>query len=181
MSFFDYPVLTEEEAQKAKEFPLLPPGIYDFVVIEAKFKRSNNNNPMIELKLQIIHEGKQFNVFDNLIGTPNMTWKTIHFCRTTGLEKEYNDKQFDYPLCPRRRGTCAIGLVEARPKNDGTFNPDGTPAMYKAKNEVVDYLSPDKLMTQQSQSAGVFVPPEPKQPAAPAPEAEPFINDEIPF
>lgn len=175
---FDYDVQTEEEAQKAREFPTLPDGIYDFAVLEAKFKWSSSNNPMIELKLQIIHEGQPYNVFDNLIGTKNMGWKTKHFCETTGLEKEYLAKQFGVDFCAKRRGTCAIGFVAARPKNDGTRAPDGSPAMWKAKNEVVDYLSPDKLNAAMKENP--FAPAS-KEPAAPAPEAEPFHDDTIPF
>lgn len=171
---FNYDVMTEEEAQKAREFPLLPDGIYDFAVLESKFKYSGSGNPMIELKLQIIHEGEQYNVFDNLIGTKNMAWKTKHFCETTGLEKEYVDGKFDEHSCPKRRGTCAIGNVAARPKNDGTN------AMWKAKNEVQDYMSSSSL-TQQAAAAKAnpFTPPAAKLPPPPV-ESEPF-SDDIPF
>jgi hypothetical protein len=177
---FNYDVQTEEEAQKAREFQLLPDGVYDFAVTEAKFQWSQSGNPMIALKLRIIHEGEEYNVFDNLIGTKNMGWKTKHFCETTGLEKEYLAGQFSEHCCPQRRGTCSIGNVAARPKNDGTGG------MWKAKNEVTDYLSPDKISGAQaaatakaSASTNAFAPPAAKLP--PAPESEPFLNDDIPF
>ena len=92
---FDYDVMSEEEAQKAREFQLLPDGIYDFAVMESKFKYSGAGNPMIELKLRIVHDGDEYHVFDNLIGTKNMAWKTKHFCEAAGLEKEYLAKQFN--------------------------------------------------------------------------------------
>lgn len=172
---FDYDVMTEEEAQKAREFPLLPDGVYDFVTIESKLKYSQAGNAMIELKNRICHDGMEFNVFDNLIGTKNMAWKTKHYCETTGLEKEYAAKQFDEKLCVNRRGTCAIVNVAARPKNDGTS------AMWKAKNEVQDYLSSEALNKQQPK-ANPFAPPEPKAAAQPTPpESEPFFDDNIPF
>lgn len=173
MSDFDYDVLTEEEAQKAREFPLLPDGIYDFVTIDAKLKYSKNGNTMIELKNRICHDGQEFHVFDNLIAIKSMIWKTKHYCETTGLEKEYLAKQFGQPLCINRRGTCAIGTVEARPKNDGTG------AMWKAKNEVTDYLSSDAILKHSKENP--FAPPPPKAPAEPAPESEPFIDSDIPF
>ena len=85
MMGFTYPKMTEEEAQKAREFKLLPDGIYDFEVIQASAKTSHSGNPMIEMKIKIRHNGEDYNVFDNLIGTANMTWKTLHFCAATGL------------------------------------------------------------------------------------------------
>lgn len=176
---FDYDVMSEEEAQKAREFPLLPDGIYDFAVMEAKFKYSGSNNPMIELKLRIIHDGKEFHVFDNLIGIRTMAWKTKHFCDTTGLQKEYVAKKFDQYLAVNRRGTCEIVSVPARPKNNGKFNADGTPEMYKAKNEIKDYIS-EEVMAKQGE-ANPFAPPPTKTPAEAPPEAEPFIDSDIPF
>jgi len=99
---FNYEVLDEEQAQKAREFQLLPDGIYDFAVTESKLKYSKSGNAMIELKIRIIHEGQEYNVFDNLIATRNMVWKTKHFCETTGLQKEYLAGQFNESLCPQR-------------------------------------------------------------------------------
>jgi hypothetical protein len=172
---FEYDVMTEEEAQKAREFPTLPDGLYDFAVTEHKLTYSKNGNAMIALKLRIIHDGQEFNVFDNLIGTKNMAWKTKHFCDTTGLEKEYIAKQFNERLCANKRGTCAIGFVGATPKNDGSGQ------MWKAKNEVVDYISADKLGAAQARvDANPFAPAASKLPPAP-PEAEPFFNDDVPF
>ena len=176
MSFSYEPIATEEEVQKAREFPLLPDGVYDFAVMESKFKWSSSGNPMIELKLRIVHEGEEFNVFDNLIGTKNMAWKTKHFCDTTGLSKEYLAGTFTEHLCPQRRGTCSIANVAARPKNDGTS------AMWKAKNEVSDYLSADKIAgatAKAANSANPFAAPATKLPTPP--ESEPFLNDDIPF
>lgn len=167
---FSYDVLSEEEVQKAREFPLLPDGIYDFVVIEAKFKYSQSGNPMIALKIRIIHEGQEFNVFDYLIATKMMAWKTKHFCDSTGLQKEYAEGHFNERLAAGRRGTCAIKSVPARPKNDGTGG------MYNAKNEVEDYLSSEAL--NKASAANPFAPP-PAKPAAP--ESEPFVDNDIPF
>jgi hypothetical protein len=53
---FTYDVLaSEDEVQKAREFPLLDPGIYNFAVIESKFKYSQAGNPMIQLTLRVLH------------------------------------------------------------------------------------------------------------------------------
>ncbi len=176
---FQYDVMSEEQAQKAREFPLLPDGIYDFAVIESKFKFSQNGNPMIELKLRIIHEGQEFNVFDNLIATKMMTWKTKHFCETTGLEKEYLAGKFNEHLCGGKRGTCAISSVGARPKNNGKLNPDGTPETWKAKNEIQDYLSSAALLKVSTENP--FAPPPAKAQSLPPIDSEPFTDDQIPF
>lgn len=180
---FDYEVLDEAQAQKAREFPLLPDGIYDFVVTESKFKYSSQNNPMIELKIRIVHDGVDFNVFDNLIGTKNMIWKTLHFCETTGLEREYQAKEFNEKIAKGRRGTCSIKNVPARPK------PNNPTEFYKAKNEVEDYLSADKLNSV-TVGATIFNGPAtidaagygvPASTVPPMPGSEPFHDDDIAF
>jgi len=155
---FTYSRMTEEEAIKAREFPLLEKGVYNFTVMESKFKRSQAGNPMIELKLRITHDGKEFNVFDNLISMPSMEWKTIHFCRVTGLEIEYDNQQFNERLAAGKRGKCMISRIEAKPKNDGSGE------FYKAKNVVDDYVSTDTIAPSKTEGQG----------------AE-FFNDSIPF
>lgn len=169
---FNYDVLDENEAQKAREFPLLPDGIYDFAVVENKFQYSQSGNPMIGLKLRIIHEGKEFNVFDNLIGIKSMIWKTKHFCETTGLEAEYLAGSFNEHLAANKRGACKIITKPQRPKNDGSGE------FYKPKNEVEDYLSGDALVPQQN--ANPFAPPPAKE-SAKAPEVDDFGDKDIPF
>ncbi len=169
---FNYDVLDENEAQRAREFPLLPDGIYDFAVLENKFQYSQSGNPMIGLKLRIIHEGKEFNVFDNLIGIKSMIWKTKHFCDTTGLEQEYLDGKFNETLAANKRGTCKIITKPQRPKNDGSGE------FYKAKNEVEDYLKQSDLIPQNT--ANPFA-PAPVKETAKKDEGVPFEDSEIPF
>jgi len=169
---FNYNPVSEEQALKDKEFALLPDGIYDFIVTEAKFKYSQNNNPMIEMKLRIMHDGEEFNVFDNLIATKMMMWKLIHFCDSVGLKKEYEAGQFSERLCGNKRGTCSIKSVPARPKNNGTSE------MWKAKNEVEDYLTPETIA--KASAANPFTPPKSKSATAVA-ASEPFFSDDIPF
>lgn len=174
MSFVYTPIASEEEAQKAREFPLLPDGIYDFIVTENKLTHSKNGNPMIQLKLKISHDGQEFNVFDNLIAVNNMMWKTKHFCETVGLEKEYLAAKFNERMCAGKRGTCAIKTLPARPKNDGTGG------FYKAKNEVEDYLTADKINSfVPKTSNNAFAAPNNSVP--PPPVEEDFLNEEIPF
>jgi hypothetical protein len=152
---FTYPKLTEEEAEKARQFELLPDGIYDFEVVEAKPKMSKAGNSMLEMKIKIRHDGKEHNVFDNLIGTENMTWKTIHFCRTTGLVAQYEADALDERVVLHKRGMCEICSKPERPKNDGSGE------VWKAKNEVVDYLTEEMIKQAEEKNAGTgFLAPE---------------------
>lgn len=174
MSNFNYePIATEEEAQKAREFPMLPEGIYDFAVMESKFGYSGAGNPKIDLKLRIIHEGKEFNVYDTLVGTKNMIWKTKHFCESSGLEADYLAGTFDEHKPLNRRGTCCIIVSQARPKNDGSGG------MYKARNEVQDYVNPTAAVA----NPNPFAPAATAAPVAPParPEEAPFVDSDIPF
>ena len=77
---FTYEPITAEQVEKERQYPLLDPGIYNFQVIESTFKTSSTGNPMIVLKLMIWDKnGKEFIVFDYLVGTNGMAWKTRHF------------------------------------------------------------------------------------------------------
>ena len=175
---FDYEVFaTEEEAMKAKEFPLLDDGVYRFRVIESKPRQSSSGNSMIALKICIEHEGQEYNVFDNLIGVKSMAWKVKHFAEATGLEREYAIRAFNCESPMDREGYCLIGNEPAKPKNDGSKNHDGSPAMYKAKNIVEDYI-PAKA----NNTANPFAPAEPlkKAPIPVSPPAEEFDTD-LPF
>jgi hypothetical protein len=166
---FTYDVLaSEDEVQKAREFPLLDPGIYNFAVIESKFKYSQAGNPMIQLTLRVLHDGQEFNIYDNLIGTKNMAWKTKHFCDVTGLSEQYLSGQFNESMCANKRGTALVGYVGATPKNDGSGG------SYKPKNTIEDYTAVTE------QAANPFAPTAAKQPKE-APKGEHFEDDAVPF
>jgi hypothetical protein len=128
---FSYPPLNEQEAADKKGFPRLPDGWYDFHVTESKPKTSTNGNPMINIILNIIHQGEEYKVWDSLIGTENMAWKTLHFCETTGLEEEYKTQKFNEKYCAGKRGKAYITTQPERP------NPQG--GVFKARNIVEDY------------------------------------------
>lgn len=144
---FSYKAVTEEEAQKSKEFPLLPDGIYDFIVIESKFKTSRAGNPMIELKLRVTHDGLEHTVFDNLIPTDRMIWKVRHFCAATGNLEKFEKETFNENDAMGSRGMMLVGNVGERPKDDGSGG------VWKAKNVVDDYLT-EEMIKQAEAKAG---------------------------
>lgn len=170
---FEYPIFTDEaEAINASGFPTLPDGVYDFAVLESKFGYSQAGNPKIDLKIQIIHDGEQFNVFDSLLPTKRMAYRLKHFAEATGCEKEYLGGQFNEHTPKNRRGKCVIRMRAAQPKNDGSGE------MWPAKNVVHDYVGTTMRETMEG-SSNPFVPPEEKKEVKA--EAEPFLNEDVPF
>jgi hypothetical protein len=99
----------------------LPEGIYDFMVVDATNKQSQNGNEMIELQLVVKgSDGQEHRVYDRLVFTPGSTWKIDHFRTASGetLVKgqsvEFNDTD-----CLDRSGKCAliIDTYEGRERN----------------------------------------------------------------
>lgn len=173
---FEYELFTsEEEAMKASAFPMLPDGIYDFAVLESKFGYSQAGNPKIDLKVQIIHEGEAFNVFDSLVGTKRMAYRVKHFAETTGCEKEYLAKQFNEHTPKNRRGKCVIRQRAAQPKSDGSGG------MWPAKNVVEDYVGTNMRLMLEGASIPFAPAPEPKQKKEASPIDEFDSSSDIPF
>lgn len=131
---FRYNPITAEQAEESRSYPLLKAGEYKFVVSKAEFKTSKALNPMIELTLLIHVDGQEYKVFDYLIASETMEWKTRHFCDACGLLDFYQQGQFNEKTAHRKIGYAYIGLEEERPKNDGSGG------VWKAKNKVEDYV-----------------------------------------
>lgn len=130
---FTYEPLTQEQCEKENSFPLMEPGTYNFQVLESKYKLSKTGNNMIELILTVWdNNGKEFHIYDYLVATPKMMWKTLHFCKAVGLEQEYLGKKFNEDLCINRSGKVDI-IYQA-----GQSNPNG--GKYPDKNGVEDYV-----------------------------------------
>lgn len=180
---FSYNILSHDVASAPRGFPLLPEGGYSFYVDEAKFSYSKNGNPMITIKLVIDHEGKEFFVFDYLLATEGMGWKVRKFCEAVDLTDAYEAGAFNEHLCVNRRGKVLIGINPERPKNDGSGQ------MYKAKNEVLDYLERDAILapsnyrsTSPAAQGEAFAPPRNVTPAKPQPMPQAQFDDsELPF
>lgn len=88
---------------------------------------------MIVLQLVVWgNDGKEHFVYDNLVGSKNMEWKTRRFCECVGLLKEYESKTFNENLCEGRSGKVQIIQQKGQPKEGGGFHKD--------KNAVEDYI-----------------------------------------
>lgn len=80
-------ITREERERKAKR--LLPPGDYDFEVIQAEDKVSNAGNDMIKLTLRVFApDGTTVLVDDYLM--EKMAYKLRHFADGTGLTARYD-------------------------------------------------------------------------------------------
>jgi hypothetical protein len=134
---FAYSPMTEKECNEERGFKLLDEGVYDFEVLTANFRNSKSGNPMIELKLRVWgNDGKDYLVFDYLVATSKMMWKTKHFCDSVGLSKEYEASKFSEELCPGKCGKASITYQVGSQKPGGGYYPD--------KNSVSDYVVTDK-------------------------------------
>jgi len=61
-----------------------------------------------------------------------MMWKTLHFCKSVGLEQKYLDGQFNENDCPNQSGKVSIIFQQGKQNPNGGYYPD--------KNGVEDYI-----------------------------------------
>lgn len=82
---------TENFSDLEKEFPVLEPGDYDFVVVNRlkseKSKSSENNMIKVELETTL-SDGQKTRVFDNLVLTKECEFKLFQFFKALGFNDE---------------------------------------------------------------------------------------------
>lgn len=116
--FFEYPVLSDEEMEAMKK--RLEPAEYIFQVEGAENKISKSGNPMIELIITVWDDdGKTYKIWDWLIGTKNMFWKTKHFWESVGEPEKCTGKTFIADFY-NKSGKVKTGL---RPDDKGNQKP----------------------------------------------------------
>ncbi|OGT30443.1 MAG: hypothetical protein A3E87_01785 [Gammaproteobacteria bacterium RIFCSPHIGHO2_12_FULL_35_23] len=126
---------------------LLPAGIYDFEVISVYDKnpegnplRSQKGDPKVSLLLKLWDEtGREVTMYDYLINSDNMYWKSKHFIEAAKLEavvtlSEDNCYHFDPMAFKGACGKVEIGLQIAKPKNNSTSE------KWADRNIVIDYI-----------------------------------------
>jgi hypothetical protein len=136
----------------------VPEGVYDFVVADANDKQSQNGNEMIELQLIIKGpEGQENRVYDNLVFTPNSTWKIDLFRIATGETLVKGQSvEFDATDCLDRTGKCSLIVDEYEGR---------------VRNKVGEYLDPAAIDNSQT----------PQQTANARKPASPPADDDIPM
>lgn len=125
----DYTPKTEKDL---RENMLLPPGLYNFEVVEALEKQSKKGNDMIELNLRIfVDDGTTRLLKDWLVpGSDLGDLKLNRFAHATGLEQMYFSSDLTALAC--------VGAVgEVRVTIEG--NDD-----YGDQNRIKDYVPVDR-------------------------------------
>jgi hypothetical protein len=82
---------TENLGDLEKEFPVLEPGDYDFVVANRlkPEKSKSSENKLIKVELQTTTpDGQQIKIFDNLVLTKNCEFKLFQFFKSLGLSDD---------------------------------------------------------------------------------------------
>lgn len=119
----------KSEAEVSKIFEN---GIYEFVVESANEKNSKNGNPMIHLKVKIMHDkyvGKT-NIVDCFLLTDNPNFEFIlrHFCFSIGLGDSYEKGEITEQMCIGKEGYAKVVIEKDK---EGKY-PD--------KNKIVDFI-----------------------------------------
>lgn len=142
---FSYQPMPREEAEKQR-FNLLDDGVYKSVVVKATPKISQAGNQMVELQLSVYGKnGQEHIIFDFLVLSQNMMWKTIHFCDASGLSTEYDDGKFSPELCLKKHVNVKIGKQSGKVIPIDKLNGKPIGAKYPDKNSVEDYVNPEDL------------------------------------
>lgn len=162
---FNYEVMTEEEAMKAR-FQLLEDGDYPAVIKKVTPRNSASGNSMFDMDLDIYDDnGTPHNMRDFLVFTTQMMWKVIHCVESGGLVKEYMEKKLTPELLEnvnvRVRVKTQLGSEIPLDKLKG--KPSGS--KYPDKNVIEDYLKPE----------------DPLKVKKIAEKKSDFISDDIPF
>lgn len=114
--------------------PLFEKGIYKFRVESAVERTSKNGNPMIELKLKLVHnmiQGKTILIYCYLLtDNPSFDFLLRHFCYSVGLGESYEKGVLEAAMCPGKVGTAKIGI---------DIDKEGK---YQEKNKVLDFIMP---------------------------------------
>jgi hypothetical protein len=138
------------EYQQAYE-ETLPEGVYDFVVVDAIEKQSQNGNPMIELQLMVNGPDGSKNggirIFDHLTFNPKSYWKIDRFRVATGETLVPGQTiRFESEDCIDRKGRVRLMIESYQSRN---------------RNKVEDYIDPSEENPPPS-SATSKEPPPPK-------------------
>lgn len=118
---------TPKSKEELAVMNLIAPGIYDYLIIDAKEKLSKSGHEMIELKLKIwdIH-GHERVVFDYLLEA--MAHKLRHFAESNGLLDKYESGSITANDCLNKSGKVEIII-----QKDKT-------GQYGDRNSVKDYV-----------------------------------------
>lgn len=137
---FDYPVLTEEQAQKER-YNLLPDGEYEAYAAKVTHRVSPAGNNMFEVLWHVFGKsGQPVEVKDFLVFTTKMMWKVIHCADSCGIIKDYEEKKLTPELLQGQNSRVLISQQKGVPIPSDKLRgqPEGT--CYPDKNVIYDYV-----------------------------------------
>ena len=145
--------LTQEQL---KQGDLIPPGIYDFQVINAEETTSKAGNEMMKLQLTVWDEkGRERTIYDYLL--ESLEWKVGHFAEATGLFDNYVKGMLPADMCIGKSGQCKVYIQQDK---------TGT---YGDKNSIADYIPTSEAIAAKADKK------------ANNSKSVPDLNDDIPF
>lgn len=122
---------TPKTDKELAEQNLLPEGVYDFEVMDAKDQRSKAGNEMIAIKLRLwASDGSERHVYDYLM--ESMAFKLKHFADVSGLSTQYAAGRLSAQDCLNGSGKLKLII-----KKDKT-------GQYADQNAVKDYVTEKK-------------------------------------
>lgn len=136
---------TDQEIHALMNPNLLPDGNYDFVVKDIIQRVSQAQNPMLEVKLQIMNPATKeiITITDYLLATGKMIFKFKHFCEALNLQKEYLEGKLEPAVCIGRGGIASIGIDKGQMRSEGKLSTMPFPD----KNKVKDYIKNENVTT----------------------------------
>lgn len=137
-------------ANQMREDALIKDGTYKFTVMDAKEKRSGDLDMMI-LKLKVEVNGRQVLYWCTLMLQPKMFWMLEHFCMATGMPEKIVEGRLIAADCFDKIGLIVIG------------------ARINSKTGELENVTKDFVLADEAPAD-----------AAPAAEAKPEFDDEIP-
>lgn len=111
--------------------PLIPDGVYDFVVPSAKFAVSENANDMIVLTVSVTDAAGKKHELKDYLGQFYIK-KVKQFCRATGLESLFDKPELKASDFVNARGLCVVGIKTG----EGSF---------RDSNVIKSYLPPGSV------------------------------------
>lgn len=120
--------ITPRTEEEIRSLVLLKDGEYNFSIIDAVDKISQNGNEMIHLILEILNNNNKYLVHDYLLDSDRMSFKIRHCCESVGIVDKYNSGEITSKDFIGKSGKAKI-IVSIDKKG-----------VYDTKNIVKDYI-----------------------------------------
>lgn len=161
---FDYDVFSKEMADKHR-FSLLDEGKYQGVITHCEARMTRTNKWMFEMMVDVYDKsGMPFPIKTFLVFQPNMMWKIINCCESTGTLDEYNNKTLNNKTFVGKPCVVDVKIESGRAIPDDKLNGKEPGSTYPSKNVINDFLV-DKTFNMSNNASINNVP----------------LNDDIPF